>query len=97
MSDKICPVCGGNGERPECPECYRVFEESFAEALTALYGEPRHRGHLPRRFDERSKREKRAARLRSELSEAVKNEDFERACTLRDELRELEVSENVMV
>ena len=97
MNDKTCPICNGVGDRPGCPECYTTFEENFASALAALYGTPIHRGHLPRRFDEKTKRERRAAELRSELSAAIRSEDFERACTLRDALRELEVKENVMV
>lgn len=100
-NEKLCPLCGGRGETPGCPECYRIFEAKFAAKLSALYGSPTHRGSVPKRFDESSKRERRIAELRAALTEAISSEEFERACTLRDALREaqggLEVKSNVLV
>ena len=98
---KLCPVCGSKfSEDPGCPECYREFESEFAAVLSALYGTPLHRGHVPARFGAKAKRERREAELRQALEEAIKTEDFETACKLRDELRALsesEVDKNVMV
>lgn len=97
MEKKLCPICKSSGDAPGCPECYRIFEKEFAKTLSALYGKPLHRGNVPKRYDERSKRERRIAELRSALSEAIKNEEFERACKLRDSLHELEVKSDVVV
>ena len=97
----ICPGCGTefSESSPVCPECYRAFEEEFAATLSALYGSPTHRGHAPARFGEKTKRERRVAELREALSGAIRSEDFELACKLRDELRGLtsEVEKNVLV
>ena len=99
----VCPVCRSlfNEKAPACPECYRVFSDKLAPTLSALYGNPPHRGPVPARFGAKAKRERRAAELRAALAEAVKNEDFETACRLRDELRETlresEVDSDVMV
>ncbi len=94
---KICPVCSSEFlNEPHCPECYRTFADEFKRALSALYGAPKHRGNMPNRIVLQVECEQRIAKLKLELASAVKKEDFERACTLRDAIRKLE-EENGMV
>lgn len=97
QTDRECPLCGAKPGDLGCPECYRFFSDELSPALYALYGKPIHRGEIPRRFDERSKRERRLAELKNELAAAVAAQEFERACGLRDALRELEVTDNGLV
>ncbi|MGN1128318.1 MAG: UvrB/UvrC motif-containing protein [Candidatus Flemingiibacterium sp.] len=101
QSGRECPLCGSKPGDPGCPECYRFFADELKPALTALYGAPTHRGEVPRRFDERSKRERRIAELKAELAAAVAAEEFERACGIRDSLRlaqnETEAARNGLV
>ncbi len=75
-----------------CPYCYTAFEQSLRELLVKVHGQSQHRGReyagaqgspeapLPVSPD----------RLRERLERAIRNEEFELAATLRDQLREIE-------
>lgn len=94
----ICPVCGSDfSENPVCPECYVKFFSQLENTLTALYGKPHHRGKAPSRVSTAAVIEQKIAELKKELAEVIRNENFERACMLRDSIRELEEEKNVMV
>ena len=92
-----CTACGlgylefrGRG-RLGCPECYEKFSESLDPLLEKIHGKPRHVGKAPGEgsAEDRS-RERRLVALRRKLHEAVKQEDYEDAARLRDELRDHE-------
>ncbi len=91
-----CPLCGMNAAelvaagRPGCPQCYAVFSELLASALLTLRGEGIHKGRLPAAVRRRRELSVRLSALRTSLREAVETEQFERAATLRDEIRALE-------
>ncbi len=75
-----------------CPYCYTAFEASLRELLLKVHGHSQHRGRdysgtqgapevlIPVSPD----------RLRERLERAIRNEEFELAATLRDQLREIE-------
>lgn len=75
-----------------CPYCYTAFEQSLRELLTKVHGQGQHRGReysgaqgsleapVPVSPD----------RLRERLERAIRNEEFELAASLRDQLREIE-------
>lgn len=75
-----------------CPYCYTAFEQNLRELLGKVHGNARHTGRqyggapiasqlLPPVS---------ADRLRERLERAIREEEFELAATLRDQLRELE-------
>lgn len=76
-----------------CPYCYTAFEQSLRELLRKVHGDARHVG---REYGPGASAATQllpppsADRLRERLERAVKNEEFELAATLRDQLRELE-------
>jgi len=87
-----------------CPECYAAFEAQLSPLLERAHeGGVRHTGKTPRRMmgggtkDEASQkriveleeRAERLRRIRDELDNAVKAENYERAAKLRDEMRRL--------
>ncbi|MBT8397141.1 MAG: excinuclease ABC subunit B [Gemmatimonadetes bacterium] len=95
--DLSCPFCGLSTKdfrevgRLGCPQCYPTFEEYLRGLLRRIHGGTTHVGKVYLPPDPSvSDREKKLAALRRKLSRAVESEDFERAATLRDEIRALE-------
>ncbi len=84
-----------------CAECYRAFEAQLGPLIERAHeGAVRHVGKKPRRASasldesaraqaELAERAARLARIRAELDHAVRQEQYERAALLRDELRRL--------
>ena len=98
-SDLECEVCGmrfsefRDGGLLGCPNDYDVFEESLAKLLErAQEGAVQHIGKVPYGADDVQKRQTAILRLRSELKAAINSEDYERAASLRDQIKELENS-----
>ncbi|MDX2131210.1 MAG: UvrB/UvrC motif-containing protein [Planctomycetota bacterium] len=84
-----------------CAACYAAFEAQLGPLIERAHeGAARHVGKKPRRASDGSEdadraqaelaeRARRLARIRAELEDAVKEEQYERAARLRDELRRL--------
>ena len=91
-----CPECGINYLEFRqnlifgCPNDYEVFEAPLRQLLESIHGASEHVGRSPRGAAQRSNKGPRLEALRRELEEAVKQEDFEDAARLRDEIAELE-------
>ena len=95
-----CPSCGLTAAefkrrgRLGCANCYAHFGNQLRSLLRKLHGGGRHRGKPyvppdPQLADQAA----RLSHLRRGLARAVEAEDFERAATLRDQLRRLESDE----
>jgi protein arginine kinase activator len=91
-----CPRCGLHYSafretgRLGCAECYGAFQFQLRPLLRRIHGDTRHKGKVPARGGEGAQRSRQIQRLHDELQRAVEREDFERAATLRDEIRRLE-------
>jgi protein arginine kinase activator len=72
-----------------CSECYDMFEQEITRQLRQMRGSAEYRGIKDRLTPDDADGKVGAAGLRHALDEAVKNEDFERAAALRDEIRVL--------
>lgn len=87
-----CNNCGmtfnqfKSGERLGCASCYQAFYERLGEVLKRIHGRASHKGKSPlggfSSIDEKEV-------LQKALKEAIEKEDFEKAATLRDQLRQL--------
>lgn len=86
-----------------CPACYKAFEAQLSPLLERAHeGGVQHIGKVPRRIaalaagesskaqalSELQERAQRLRALRKQLEQAVKNEQYEQAARLRDELRQ---------
>jgi len=96
ISKVHCPRCGYQYSdfkrlgRLGCPDCYDAFESQLVAVLRHVHGSTQHTGkHATHRSEQSAIREQVAA-LREELNLAIRNEDYERAAALRDEIRALE-------
>lgn len=84
----VCPSCGFTAEqlrkvgRLGCPDCYNVFGEMLADVISDCQKSTSHSGKIPE-----SMRAFRRHKIEEELAEAVREERFEDAATLRDQLK----------
>lgn len=96
----LCPHCGVTFDdfrtkgRFGCPRDYEVFEEALNPLLDKIHGSHRHTGRLPRgRRTVDTDLADRLLRLRRELQEAIRKEDYENAARIRDTIRGIETHE----
>jgi protein arginine kinase activator len=91
-----CSTCGYEYSdfkrigRLGCPDCYTAFESQLVAVLRHVHGSTQHAGKKATRTSERAQIRERVAALREELSIAIRAEEYERAASIRDEIRELE-------
>ena len=91
-----CPKCGMSYLQFRqtlslgCPADYEAFSEPMDQLLKSIHGATRHVGRVPTGAAQQVSSGPALEVLKRQLDEAVKAEDFERAATLRDEIRKLE-------
>ncbi len=100
MPDLKCPRCGRtvamlkkSGGRMGCPVCYAAFAPIMEDVLGHVQRGRVHVGKRPgcrRTADGGAAAAARVIRLKQELAELVKAENYERAAQIRDVIRELE-------
>ena len=95
-SEKRCPTCGSSyasiaeSGRVGCPACYEIFRDELSRMIRSVHGTTTHTGAVPSRHRAKRERAERIEGLKRELQSAIQNEDFERAASLRDEVRRLQ-------
>ena len=93
---KTCPLCGATVQdiartgRAGCANCYSVFDSILEPAIRRIHGDASHTGSVPGSAGAEVSRKRRLQDLKHELKTAIKNEAFEDAARLRDEIRDLE-------
>jgi protein arginine kinase activator len=91
-----CPECGMTLDlfektgRMGCSECYDTFYSQITPVLKRIHGSTVHTGKLTKEVQGEVKAKRQIDRLRKELKEAITNEEFEKAASLRDQIREME-------
>ncbi len=92
----VCGECGlafsefQQQGRLGCPACYTAFLEELLPLLRQIHGQVEHTGRVAGGRRRAAPPERKLDRLRAALESAVRAEDYERAATLRDEIRALE-------
>lgn len=96
-SDKVCPVCGMTLKRFTdtsllgCPEDYGYFQKELTPLIERTHaGCSHHCGKVPSHAGQQQKNAIELLHLRKQLELAVKNEDYEAAAALRDQIRQLQ-------
>ena len=98
QSHKKCPVCDATypeilkSGRVGCATCYATFADELSPLIASVHGNGEHVGNVPSRQRARIERGKQLERLKKDLQEAIQKEEYERAVSLRDEIRVLESS-----
>lgn len=74
-----------------CVECYQTFSSQLDPILRRVHrGNTAHHGKIPKRKGGHLHLKKELDSLRGKLQTLIKNEEFEEAATVRDEIKELE-------
>lgn len=95
-TSQVCPVCGMNRAefkktgRLGCETCYEAFEADLKPLLRAMHHADRHQGKVPAHLSRTLVREKEMADLQQQLDDAIRDERFEEAASLRDRIRKLQ-------
>ncbi|HTF89709.1 MAG TPA: UvrB/UvrC motif-containing protein [Planctomycetota bacterium] len=93
-----CPDCGmtllefRQKGRMGCPKDYEVFGAHARELLERIHGATAHVGRLPGQDAAGLERSRRMSELQKELEAAIRQEAYEQAARLRDELKSLQSS-----
>lgn len=97
--DTTCDVCGmtyaefRKAHRLGCPNDYEAFAGQLAPQLAIAHeGACEHIGKVPHRAGGDQQKQTALLRLRAQLKRAIAVEDYERAASLRDQIRETETS-----
>jgi protein arginine kinase activator len=97
LDQLTCPNCDitfrefRSQGRLGCPHDYITFHDELMPLLENIHGETQHTGKLPKRAPDDSRRQYRLIKLRSNLREAVDQENYENAARLRDDIQTLEI------
>lgn len=91
-----CPACGFTQAnfkkqgRLGCSVCYETFEAGLKPLLKAMHKGERHVGKTPRNASASEQATEKIQQLEKELARAIRDERFEHAAQLRDEIRALQ-------
>lgn len=92
-TERTCPSCGMTESRLRqtgragCPECYHTFSDLLMPYIRQVHGADTHLGKKP---ETETKEEDPVVALKAKLQEAIRDENYEEAARLRDEIRRLE-------
>ena len=90
-----CPGCGmtyqqfRNSGKLGCPKCYDTFRAPLEKTLRQIHQNNKHTGKIPNTSAVEIKKKKKYEELKKQLSDAVKNEEYELAAKLHKELKAL--------
>lgn len=90
-----CSQCGFSPSdfkrlgRLGCPSCYEQMKSFLAPMLLEMHRGDEHKGKIPQRSLTRVEKNRQIHELEQNLNEAVKEERFEDAAQIRDELKQL--------
>lgn len=92
---KKCPLCGAafselvKEGKVGCAKCYDTFQTELERTVSGIHGQASHTGKSPAKLRGKLDIKRKIRALESELKEAIKDERYERAAELRDELNKL--------
>jgi len=93
-----CPECGmtlaefRSKGRLGCEKDYEVFREHLDPLLRRVHNATEHTGRVPGQDEDTARRRRHLTDLRARLEAAIREEAYEAAADLRNEIRELETS-----
>ena len=98
VNEPACPHCGMTYSEFNrlgyfgCPDCYAAFAKEIKPLLQRIHGATKHIGKVPNRGSGVFRTVHHIKRLRQHLQQLVRDEKFEEAASVRDEIRALEQS-----
>lgn len=96
MERETCNVCGTTYEEFKkndvigCKDCIDAFDNTIKDKIKKLHGNLKHKGRAPKKIREEINIKQNIIKLKLELDEAIKMENYEVAANLRDEIKKQE-------
>lgn len=96
---KRCSLCGksfadiAESGRLGCADCYHTFKDQLAPSLQRIHGTMKHVGKRSKYNNAKAEKAMRLEELKAELQAAVKDEAFEKAAQIRDEIKKMEAEQ----
>jgi protein arginine kinase activator len=96
LDQRACPKCGitfyefRNQGRLGCSHDYTFFERELTPLILNIHGEAKHVGKRPRAAASSTDEETELIRLRREMEQSIKKEEYEQASQIRDKIRQIE-------
>ncbi|MGN1445604.1 MAG: UvrB/UvrC motif-containing protein [Eubacteriales bacterium] len=93
---KKCPLCGATLSdisttgKVGCAKCYETFADELEGPIQSAHGKTGHIGRIARGHRTKKEKADRISALKKQLKEAINDEKFEEAASLRDQIHELE-------
>ena len=90
-----CPTCGFTQQdvqqlgRVGCADCYDTFQDLLDPAIRRVQRGRVHQGKVPKGVAAPQKEQNNIAKLEAQLQQCIKEENFEQAAKIRDELKQL--------
>ena len=94
-----CTVCALSYEQFKttgklgCEACYQAFPKEIVALFKNVQGSSHHEGKFPKRFGTQMRQQREVDKLRSSLKTAIDDENYEEAARIRDQIRDLEVTQ----
>lgn len=94
--EPVCKNCGitfadfKNNGFLGCSECYENFRATLIPVIKRVQGNVEHIGKIPEKSGKAILERKNLERLKAELQQCIKNEEYEKAAEIRDKIREIE-------
>lgn len=91
-----CSCCGSSFDdiahsgKCGCPECYTTFYEQLLPYFKRVHGSTKHIGKIPPSVESNETKSHKVAELRKLLNQLVKEENYEQAAVVRDQIKQLE-------
>lgn len=92
----VCDICGMSYEEFKqvgkfgCSNCYNAFKDKLTPLLREVHGHNSHIGKIPKRGGGIIGLKRELTNLKNKLDLLIKEEKFEEAAVVRDEIKELE-------
>ncbi|MCR4398619.1 MAG: UvrB/UvrC motif-containing protein [Firmicutes bacterium] len=95
-----CPGCGlgyddfARTGKLGCGRCYEKFSKPLEGLLRRIHGSDRHVGKFPGKAGRGAAARRELEELKAELARAIQAEEYEKAASIRDRIREIEKAVN---
>ncbi|MGI1658340.1 MAG: UvrB/UvrC motif-containing protein [Desulfitobacterium sp.] len=96
LQEEACPQCGRRlseitqAGKLGCSGCYDKFQAELEPILRKIHGGGYHVGKIPARKGASLREKMEVKKLKEKLQQLIRNEEFEAAATVRDQIRKLE-------
>ncbi|WP_040209945.1 UvrB/UvrC motif-containing protein [Clostridium polynesiense] len=95
-----CPKCGMSAAEFKrlgllgCHQCYKTFSSTVDPIVRRVQGKLEHRGKVPDKAGKDILEKKRLVKLKEELQQAILAEEYEKAAVIRDEIKNIQNSQD---